>query len=76
MNKLLAKYKKLEANGDHTEAAMLLVDTFGTEDEKEIIKEIANRHKKNGHIIDKDYELRYKTSNKYYKLLSHLNEKL
>jgi hypothetical protein len=69
---ILKKYKRLEANNNHTEAALLLVQIFGKTEEIETIKAIAARHKANGHIKHADYVLRFETSNKYYHLLTKL----
>lgn len=72
MNKLQKKYDQLENINDHTGAAMLLVNTFGTKEEQEIMKGIKARHMANGSITEEDYRLRFETSNKYYKLLRNL----
>ena len=69
METLLKKYKRYEANNDHNRAAMLLVKNFGTPEEIEIMDGIIARHKKLGYIENVDRELRYQTSQKYYKLL-------
>lgn len=69
MKKLFQQYKRLEANNDHDEAAMLLIKNFGTAEEKEIMEGIIKRHRKLGYIEDADRELRYQISQKYYKLL-------
>jgi hypothetical protein len=69
MEKLLKQYKKFEANNDHNESAMLLVKNFGTQEEIDIIEGITVRTNRKGYITNEDNLLRYKTSNKYYKLL-------
>jgi hypothetical protein len=70
---LRAEYDLLEDTNNHTEAAKLLVDQFGTEDEKQIMEDIAYRHKKNGHIVSEDYKKRYEVSQKYYHLLKAIS---
>ena len=71
MKTILRKYNRLEDNNNHTDAAMLLVNQFGTDEEKEIMQGISDRHKKNPEIgiTYADYQKRYEISNKYYKLL-------
>lgn len=69
---LLQKYNELEDRNDHTGAAKLLIDTFGTETEQEIMNAIATRHQIAGHIEHEDYKKRYEISQKYYKLLRNL----
>lgn len=69
MKTLLQKYQQLEEINAHSAAAKLLVDNFGTEEEKEIMNRIIKRHKANGFIGQDDYELRYKISQKYYNVL-------
>lgn len=66
MNTILKKYNQLEANNSHTAAAKLLVDNFGTEEEKTTMNGIVERHKKNQFISSEDYRLRYEISQKYY----------
>lgn len=70
MNKLLRKYNRLEANNDHTKATAMLVELFGTDDEKQEIKEIAERQKKNQYIESADYRRRYELNVKYYHLIT------
>jgi hypothetical protein len=67
---LLKKYQRLEANNDHNEAAMLLVNNFGTDDEKIALQEIIARHEKQGYISMDDTRLRFEIAQKYYKLIS------
>jgi uncharacterized protein YrzB (UPF0473 family) len=69
LEKLLDLYEYLTEINDHTRAAVLLVDTFGTEDEKDEIGAIAVRHKKDGHISMRDSHRRFELSNKYYKII-------
>ncbi len=69
IDQLRQKYLKLEAQNNHTEAAQLLVNTFGSNDEKVIMKGIAKRHKALGHITHEDSDLRYRISQKYFKNL-------
>lgn len=68
MDKILKRYNALVERNYHTEAAALLVENFGTDEEKEIMKGIAERYSDEG-ISPEDYRLRFETSNKYYKLL-------
>jgi hypothetical protein len=70
---LRAKYDELEDNNDHNEAAKLLVDQFGTEEERAIIEGITVRHNRRGYITDEDRTLRYKTSQKYFHLLKAIS---
>lgn len=70
MNKLLRKYNRLEDNNDHNGCASLLVDTFGTDEEKQTMKEIIARHEKLGFITSEDIDLRYKISQKYYPIIT------
>ena len=74
MEKLLKQYKKFEANNDHNEAAMLLVKNFGTQEEIDIIEGITVRTNRKGYIAHEDYQLRYETSQKYYKLLFQITK--
>jgi len=66
---LLKKYRRYESINSHNNAAKLLVDNFGTEEEKEIMKQIIERYNKIGYITNEDRELRYSISQKYYKLI-------
>jgi flagellar motor switch protein FliG len=66
---VLKEYNDLEDNNDHTAAASLLVDVFGTDEEKDIMKGILIRHERNGHIIQEDYQKRYEVSQKYFVIL-------
>lgn len=66
---ILKKYNQLEADNNHTDAALLLVQTFGKSEEIETIKAIAERQEANGFIDPADDKLRFETSNKYYRLL-------
>lgn len=63
------EFQCLTEVNEHTAAAKLLVDTFGTDDEKQIIKEIAERHEKLGYLTMEDSRQRFEISNKYYKNL-------
>lgn len=72
METLQQKYDRLEDINDHTGAAMLLVNNFGTKEEQKIMKGIKARQLVNGHMTIEDDRLRFETSNKYYKLLSNL----
>jgi hypothetical protein len=67
---LFKKYKRYESINNHNLAAKLLVDNFGTDDEKKTMKEIITRYNKIGYITYEDYELRYSISQKYYPLIS------
>lgn len=66
---MLDSYNELTSINDHTGAACLLVGAYGTEEEKEIMKGIADRHKKNSEISIDDYNRRFDISNKYYSLI-------
>jgi len=72
-DKLLTQYKKLEDNNDHNEAALLLVKTFGTQDEVNAIERIKIMHERRGHILQEEIDKRRTISQKYYKLLHKLN---
>ena len=69
MEKLLRKFRKLENNNDHTNAALLLARTFGTVDEVESLVEINKKHLRRGHILYEEIQIRSNISSKYYKLL-------
>jgi len=73
IKQLRAKYNELEANNDHNEAAKLLVDQFGTEDERDIIEGITVRHKRRGYISNEDRTLRHNVSQKYFRLMINLS---
>lgn len=66
---LLKKYRRYESINSHNNAAKLLVDNFGTEEEKEIMNQIIARAKKREYMTHEDIELRYSISQKYYKLI-------
>jgi len=74
MNNLLRKYKRLESNNDHNEAALLLVKNFGTQDEIDTLERIKNNHERRGHILHEERMQRYEISQKYYKLLHKINQ--
>ncbi len=71
-NELWIEYNKLVAINCHTEAAQLLTDTFGKEEEKIELERIAIRQKKWGMITNEDSKKRQEISQKYYKLLRNL----
>ena len=65
----LKDYRENEDINYHTENALALIEKFGTKSElKEMVK-IQNMHKSEGHINSKNYERRYKLSQKYFKCL-------
>lgn len=66
---LLQKYARYEADNNHNAAAGILVNNFGTDEEKEQLKGIIARHKKLGYLTDEDNKLRYSISQKYYPLI-------
>ena len=68
--KLFASYKRHESRNSHNLAAALLVNNFGTEDEKETMNQIIIRANKRGYMTHEDIELRYSISQKYYPLIS------
>lgn len=70
MKTILKKYNALEDKNYHTEAAQLLVNTYGTVEEQDQMDGIAARHEKNGSIDSADYYKRYELSQKYYNLIS------
>jgi hypothetical protein len=70
MNAILKEYNKLEDINDHNGAAKLLIMKFGTKDEMKIMNEIIDRHKAQGFMTPEDIKLRYKLSQKYYKIIS------
>jgi len=67
---LLRKYNRLEDNNDHNEAAALLVNNFGTDDEKQTMKEIIARAEKQNGMTSEDIKLRYEISQKYYPIIT------
>lgn len=67
---LLSLYHELEANNDHSEAALLLVKHMGTPDEIEAMQGILNMHNMRGYIITEDMVRRRNISQKYYKALT------
>ena len=69
MHKLLRKYNRLENNNDHTEAAILLAEHFGTKEEVETLEDINRKHLRRGHILQEEIDVRRGISQKYYKLL-------
>lgn len=66
---LFKKYKRYESSNSHNNAAKLLVDNFGTDEEKEIIMQIIAREKKQMYMTHQDIQLRYSISQKYYHLI-------
>lgn len=59
-------YNILTEANDHTAAAKLLVDFFGTDTEREEMEEIYARTWRAPFISDADYNRRFEISNKYY----------
>ena len=62
-------FAKLEATNDHTEAAVKLINMFGTKEEKFAMAAIKARHNMTGYINGKDYSKRQMMVNKYYSRL-------
>ena len=71
-NTLLNKYRRLENNNDHNEAALLLIKKFGTQEEVDRMERIKINHQRRGHILHEEVQERYQLSHKYYKLLINL----
>jgi hypothetical protein len=67
---LLAKYNRLEANNSHNACAKLLVNAFGTDEEKEQMKGIIARFSPEYGISPQDYRLRFEISQKYFHKLT------
>ena len=67
--KLLNRHNRLENNNNHNECALLLVKNFGTQEEIDIIESIIIIHKRRGHILQEEIDLRRTVSQKYYKHL-------
>jgi hypothetical protein len=69
MNQILKQYKRLEAINNHTEAALLLVNHFGSDQEKLQMEQIKSQHEKGGYITTQEIKDRYELSQKYYNRL-------
>ena len=72
-NALLELQKQLDVLIDynnHTGAAVLLIESLGSEDEIKIVQEISINHEKRGHITYQDMQERDSIANRYYKLLN------
>jgi len=57
-----SKYKKLEDRNDHNGAAILLAQTFGTEDQLETLKGIQKKHNELGYMTGELMDLRREIS--------------
>ncbi len=66
---LRKKYDRLEAKNDHNGCASILVNTFGTDEEKAQMKGIVSRDCPENGISPADYRLRYEISQKYFSKL-------
>lgn len=75
IDELLAEHQRLESKNYHGEAAALLVNFFGTEDEKDVIGGINASHENRGRLTDSEYDKRNKLSRKYFRILRLLTEK-
>ena len=64
------EYRRNEKNNLHTENSLQLVNSFGTNEEKEEMEKISCQHKKQGFLTLEQTDRRYKISNKYYSLLN------
>lgn len=62
-------YNRLTEMNDHTGAAMMLVNLYGTKTERLEMRAIAIRHERDGEISMDDTHKRFELSNKYFKLL-------
>ena len=62
-------FAKLEATNDHTEAAVKLINMFGTKEEKFKMAAIKARHNMTGYITGPDSRERLAMVNKYYSRL-------
>ena len=71
MHNALSKndFAKLEATNDHTEAAVKLINMFGTKEEKFKMSAIKARHNMTGYITGPDSRERLAMVNKYYSRL-------
>jgi hypothetical protein len=67
---LLKAYKRNEHYNNHNENGKMLVDNFGTEEEKEIMNAICERSKKQGYTSHEDVTKRYEISQKYYSIIA------
>jgi DNA-binding transcriptional regulator YiaG len=68
--KLFKTYKRNESLNNHNANGKLLVDNFGTDEEKEIMNAICARSKKLGYTLHEDIRVRYEISQKYYALIA------
>lgn len=69
INEIKERYDSLTDNNDHTGAALLLVNHFGTASEKRKLKEIEEKQNKRGHITEKEQNERDTIARKYFKRL-------
>ena len=65
-NSVLSKYKKLTDQNDHTGAALVLANKYGTKRDVKILKSIEKRQSKRGSISQQEQKLRDKISNRLY----------
>jgi|APSaa5957512535_1039671.scaffolds.fasta_scaffold00325_77 hypothetical protein len=63
------QYEINESTNNHTKNALLLIEKYGTDEEKKRMREIAENHHREGSINHNDYTDRYEISNKYFKKL-------
>lgn len=70
IEKIKKEYDELTDENDHGGATKLLVDAFGTDEEKEKIKNINEAHDKRGHITESDLKERVDLAKKYYNRIS------
>lgn len=66
MKLLLKQYRALEANGQYTDAAAILINALGTAEERYLMKGIQDRQSVNGSISPADIALRRSLAQKYY----------
>lgn len=62
-------YNYLTALNEHTSAAKMLVENFGTDEERAEIYAIAARQQNQGYLTQEDSRKRFEISNKYYALI-------
>lgn len=63
---ILEQFNELTKDNDHTEAAILLAENFGTDEEVSKLKKIQKDQEKRGYITQDEQAERDEISNKYY----------
>jgi hypothetical protein len=68
-------YRKLEADNNHNECAILVTFHFGTDEEFDMLQAIKANHKQRGHILQEEIDIRRNISQKYFVKLVEAAEK-